>query len=164
MIDPKQDDLSAFADWYLREGPRHIKPPAQDTMMHVEGLTGLCVYRNPPFQVELFLVRPNVFIPQHIHPNVDSYEVFLYGMEFVVDTQVVIPYEDRLNPAWYHHTFRILPNCYHGGRSGPEGGAFMSIQHWLNDTVPTHVGDDWAGNTMGKNHNRYIEEKSNGNS
>ena len=66
MIDPKQDDLSAFADWYLREGPRHIKPPAQDTMMHVEGLTGLCVYRNPPFQVELFLVRPNVFIPQHI--------------------------------------------------------------------------------------------------
>jgi hypothetical protein len=133
-------------------------------MMHVEGLTGLTVYRNAPFQVELFLVRPNVTVPQHIHPNVDSYEVFLYGMEFIVDNKTVIPYEDRLNPSWYHHTFRLKPNCYHGGRSGPEGGAFMSIQHWLNNIAPTHVGDDWDGNTMGDHHNKYIKEKTHGNS
>jgi len=164
MIDPKQDDLSAFADWYLRSGPRHIQPPAQDTMMHIEGITGLCIYRNNPFQVELFLVSPNVTVPQHLHPNVDSYEVFLYGVEFSANNEIRIPYEDRLNPSWYHHTFRLKPNCYHGGRSGPEGGAFMSIQHWLNNIAPTHVGDDWDGNTMGDHHNKYIKEKTHGNS
>ena len=32
------------------------------------------------------------------------------------------------------------------------GGAFISIQHWLNNVEPNHVSSNWSGDTMGKQH------------
>ena len=55
-------------------------------------------------------------------------------------------------PTHAYKTIRVKPNDIHGGTSSKNGGAFISIQHWLNDVDPSHVSSNWSGDTMGKEH------------
>ena len=54
-------------------------------------MTSLCIYRHEPFQVELVTVKPGTYIPPHTHPNVDSYEVALRGIEFYSGGKTTLP-------------------------------------------------------------------------
>ena len=84
------DKLTHFLTWYLDAGLR-IFVPHFDFVHFVEGVTGLTIYRDGQYQVQLFTATPNTVIPSHTHPNVDSYEVALSGMEFFLDDKVVLP-------------------------------------------------------------------------
>ena len=159
MINPKEDKLSNFANWYLTSG--EIKgiytPSAKNALVFIDGLYGISLYRKKPYQVELFICQPNLNIPEHTHPNVDSYECFVYGMKFTHSGKTVISEEQSLEetnklPTHAYQTIRVKPNDPHGGVASKYGGAFISIQHWLNDTEISHVGLDWSGDTMGKAH------------
>ena len=84
------DDLTHFLQWYLNAGLRLFVP--HDNFIHfVEGVTGVTIYRSEPYQVQLFTATPNTVIPSHTHPNVDSYEVSLSGMESVSYTHLTLP-------------------------------------------------------------------------
>ena len=158
MIDPKQDDLSYFANWYLTSGKiDRIYTPFKNPLLFIEGVSGIVLYRSKPYQVELFICQPNLIIPEHTHPDVDSYECFLYGMKFTHSGETVMSEEEALEeqdgyPINAYQTIRVKPNDLHGGTASKEGGAFISIQHWLNDVEPTHVSSNWNGNSMGKQH------------
>ena len=146
MIDPKQDELSAFANWYLTSGDiNRIYTPNKNGLLFIEGVSGIVLYRNKPFQVE------------HTHPDVDSYELFLYGMKFTHCGETAITEKQALEeqegyPINAYQTIRVKPNDPHGGTASKFGGAFISIQHWLNDVDPTHVSSNWDGKSMGSNH------------
>ena len=155
------DELTIFLEWYLENGSK-ILTPLNDSTHFVEGLTSSCIYRSDQFQVEFVTVAPNTDIPQHFHPNVDSYEVVLKGMEFVLNGEVILPMnvaekqrsDSNLSKKHYENV-RVLPKSSHGGRSGPNGGCFLSVQHWLNGVKPTSVGMDWKGEgTMGDKHTK----------
>ena len=45
----------------------------------VEGFNSHIQFRNNQYQVQIFSTPPNFFIPEHKHPNVDSFEVYLSG-------------------------------------------------------------------------------------
>ena len=158
MIDPKQDDLSYFANWYLTsEKIDRIYTPFKNPLLFIEGVSGIVLYRSKPYQVELFICQPNLIIPEHTHPDVDSYECFLYGMKFTHSGETVMSEEEALEeqdgyPINAYQTIRVKPNDLHGGTASKNGGAFISIQHWLNDVEPTHVSSNWNGNSMGKQH------------
>jgi len=160
------DDLTTFLKWYLDAGLR-IFTPLNDAVHFVENVVGTTIYRHGPFQVQLFTATPNTVIPEHLHPNVDSYEVALTGMEFTLEGKIVLPMwasemkcEDSNLSRAHYSTVRVLPESLHGGRSGPKGGAFMSVQHWLNGVKPTSVGNDWnGGETMGNDHTTQVTTK-----
>ena len=131
------DDLQQFRDWWLKQRP--INTPQINALSHVAETHGVVLYRQDNYQVELFNVKPNSEIPPHIHPNVDSYEVFIGGdIDFMCDGE-------------YHSlhavgaSIRVLPSSWHGGKFGERGGCFLSIQKWLNNVEPKFVGDDWVG-------------------
>jgi len=157
-IDPKQDQLSSFAHWYLTSGKiDRVFTPAKNGLLFIEGVSGIVLYRYKPFQVELFICKPNLVIPEHTHPDVDSYECFLYGMKFTHSGQTIIDEQEALKeddgfPINAYQTIRVKPNDPHGGTASKHGGAFISIQHWLNDVDPTHVSSNWSGDSMGKEH------------
>jgi len=47
-------------------------------------------------------------------------------------------------------TVEVNTDTIHAAKIGPNGGCFISIQHWLNEKPPTSVGYDWddsIGNT-----------------
>lgn len=106
------------------------------------------LYRAKPWQVQLFQVIPNSTIPPHRHPNVDSFEIYLGGdIQFHADGQTLTFQQDEPDFTGKHPHFgkqiRVKPHTWHGGSFGPQGGVFLSVQHWGNQTDPTTVGDDW---------------------
>ena len=160
------DALTTFLEWYLEAGLK-IFTPMDDAVHFVENVVGTTIYRHEQFQVQLFTANPNTIIPEHVHPNVDSYEVALTGMEFTLQGKIILPMwasdtkcqDSNLSIAHYS-TVRVLPESLHGGRSGPKGGAFMSVQHWLNGVKPTSVGNDWNGGaTMCYDHTTQVTTK-----
>jgi hypothetical protein len=95
-INPKEDELSNFAYWYLTSGEvDKFFTPIKNGLLFIEGVSGIVLYRNEQFQVELFICQPNLFIPEHTHPDVDSYECFLYGMK-MRDTKLLDNFKKRI--------------------------------------------------------------------
>jgi hypothetical protein len=147
------DELEQFYHWYA-SNPGFLVPQdrAQD---FIEGLTALTIHRSGPFQVQLVIVSPNIVIPTHTHPDVDSFEVFLRGMVFHLNGEVLVNEAQRdertgVMPAAAFTSIRVRPSDPHGGHAGPSGGAFLSIQQWSRE--PTSVGDSWVGTHLGKSH------------
>lgn len=133
-------------------------------------MTSIVLHRTRDYQTELFIAprewkttkhsRNYHFadggrqesIGQHRHPNVDSYEVPLCGqIDFYVNGKPISTPEriraisPRGQSGVYGSYTRILPTDWHGAAFGSGGGAFMSVQHWLNGVPPSSVGLDWEG-------------------
>ena len=154
-----KDDLKEFKNWYFKNNT--IKTPFDNPLMFIDGIAGITLYRKKPFQVQLFICEPNINIPEHTHPNIDSFELFLYGMKFthsgktIIDSDMALKEKNKI-PFCSYQTIRVKPNDWHGGVSSKNGGAFISIQHWLNNTKPRHVSDDWQGEVVGKKHKQQL--------
>ena len=132
----KFDDLESFKDWWLTKRP--FNTPQDNILTHVAETHGVVLYRQKPYQVELFNVKPNSEIPSHKHPNVDSFEVYIGGdISFMCDNHWL----DNMSIG---QSIRVTPSTIHGGKFGERGGCFLSIQKWLNNKDPIFVGDDWT--------------------
>ena len=161
------DHLTTFLEWFLDakafdgfplyipvEDSIHFSGTAGPDPHAASGVVGLTIYRQDPFQVQLFTCTPDGLIPPHTHPNVDSYEVALRGMEFYLEDKIVLHdwqsvFEDtrpgkKGQCMAKYHVVRVLPEAIHGAKAHKTGGAFMSVQHWLNGVKPSSVGKDWT--------------------
>tara|TARA_R100000541_G_scaffold930_2_gene4771 strand:+ start:1171 stop:1686 length:516 start_codon:yes stop_codon:yes gene_type:complete len=158
------DDLKQFKDWYKKNNTINI--PHDKPLMFIDGIMGITLYRKGQYQVQLFICEPNNIITEHSHPNIDSYEMYLWGMEFSHLGKPIINKEmslmERRNkpgePRWKGFTLRILPGERHDAKSSIHGGAFLSIQKWLNNIKPSHVSEDWDGNILGDKHKDQLRK------
>ena len=138
--------LEEFVEYWMKEKP--FTPMTEGTNF-VDILSGTTLYRSYPFQVELFIAKPNIVIPPHIHPNVDSYEVWVSGdIDFM------------RKGKWYNHPhenpkIRVKHNNIHGAKTGNLGGSFLSIQKWLDNTHPDFIGNNWLDNNK---NNKYVSD------
>ncbi|MGZ5050454.1 MAG: hypothetical protein ACXWF8_05275 [Methylobacter sp.] len=142
------DDLAAFASWWLNT--RTFCPPRTTPISFYGNMTGVVLYRHENYQVELFIADPDSVAPSHVHPDVDSFELYLSG-DLVFNIGGVV-FDPALQDSLSFGPTRIRPDCWHDGKTGKIGGAFLSIQKWLNGVPPTSVGDNWAdsdGNKRG---------------
>ena len=155
------DELSTFLVWFFEERP-FFYVPARESIHFVEGANTITMYRVGNKQAQMILMDPDVEIPEHVHPNVDSYEVALNGMTFTHSGQELVNYEtdNEVTEAglYMNHGMcvRVKPDDVHGGNSSPNGAVFISVQHWLNDVPPTSVERDWSGSTLGDTHTGSI--------
>ena len=145
------DDLEEFLEWYVAN-PRHAAIPFHHGFTFDQGVCGFVLFRQPPYQVQMFIVAPGYDVPEHRHPNVDSFEVYLGGhLEMRLAGHVVVNPDEAsvCAPNGLSHArgcvLRLRPRDWHGGKAGASGGAFLSVQKWLNGLDPTSVGDDWMG-------------------
>jgi hypothetical protein len=150
------DVLTGFAQWWLAN--RILSPPLDHCYTKAGGSTGFTLFRQAPFQVQVFLNEPNCEIVDHTHPNIDSYEVYLGGeVYFRLNGQTIITPEMMNEPQnLIGKMIRILPSDWHGATLGDKGGAFFSIQHWLNGVAPTSVELDWQGPAIDEAHSAAI--------
>ena len=146
-----ETDLEFYLKHFFETKP--ILFPPDNPVNFVEGVIGYTVHRYKQFQTQLFIVQPNVEIPDHIHPNVDSFEVSIYGMTFRHSKEIVVPSERQAQGEAIY----VDHNDWHGGKANPTGGCFLSVQKWLNDVPPSSVGNDWDGETMGDLHQNQIQ-------
>lgn len=161
------DRLSEFATWWSTKAPIVPVTPIINGQSFIEGIHGVVLFREKPFQVQLFIVEPNFIIPEHKHPNVDSYEVFLNGMKFthnenLADSGLILDFESGMIPdvrgvsTLRGACIRVQPEELHGGQASPSGGSFISIQEWLNNIEPSSVENDWEGEAIGELHRKHI--------
>ncbi len=158
------DDFSYFVRDFLDNYLGDFRVPWSGSIHSFDGVSGLTIYRQNPYQVQLFILQPNVIIPQHMHPNIDSYEIFLTGVKLSYKNHM-------LNRDWGHacndgvsnnfkKIIRIKPGEMHGGLSSDTGGAFISAQCWKNGLEPSSVSNDWVGDVIGEDHKKQIEANS----
>ena len=148
-----ETDLEVYLKYFFDTKP--ILFPPKNPLNFVEGVTGYTINRYNQFQTQLFIASPNTEIPDHIHPNVDSFEVAISGMTFRHSGEVIgTPETMQSGEAIY-----VAHNDWHGGVSSSTGGCFMSVQKWLNDVTPSSVERDWNGETMGNLHDSQILTK-----
>ncbi len=157
------DELERFLHWFLTKGSSLGAVPLLNAVHKIEDVYSVTWYRQAPFQVQLFVVPPNYIIPEHTHPNVDSFEVYLGGqIKFSLHGKWVVSEDEFTGPTEFGlskirgHTIRVKPDSVHGGIFGPAGGVFMSVQHWLNGVEPHCVSRDYDGIVMGESHAKSV--------
>jgi hypothetical protein len=150
------DPLTQFMQWWL--AGRYISTPDTGTQASFnEGFSGIVLFRERHYQVQLFIIEPNSISLSHVHPNVDSYEVFVGGdLQFTVEGVAYgagsFKTEDPLYNLVKGVGNRFLPTAWHDGITGEGGASFLSIQRWLNGVSPHSIADDWIDvdkNTIG---------------
>jgi hypothetical protein len=157
--DPENDPLDAFISWFFNNIGPMGRVPLLNAVHRIDDVTSVLWFRQGPFQVQLFIAPPNKIIPEHIHPNVDSYEVYVGGCikfsknkEWVASEEDFLKVDDSGLPKLRGMLVRVKPDEWHGGVAGPDGSAFFSVQHWLNDVEPHCVACDYTGPVMGEDH------------
>lgn len=159
IIDTKNfqplSDLEVYLKWVVNNVSVCPWLVVEKNLSFADGVVGFVIHRMGQFQTQLFTVNPNIVIPEHIHPNVDSYEVAINGMTFAHSGMVVMTSDMNISGM----SMYVNHNDWHGGHSSENGGCFLSVQQWLNDVIPTSVGNDWDGDTMGSQHDSTISNK-----
>lgn len=150
------DVLEQFTSWFLQQ-PLILLSPVQ--VYHFDPVDSLVLYRKPPFQVELFVIKNDGGFPEeHRHPDVDTIEVHLCGdIPLTINgkpPQSLFVPRPPIEPLCLN---RIRPTDYHGAEKVPGGGAFLSIQHWLNGVTPTSVGLNWEGSPTSLTHAELLD-------
>lgn len=134
-------NVREFALWWLRAKP-FKQPP--DNIVHTGPFAGVTLFREGPFQVQMFIGKPGATAPAHRHPNIDSVE---YGVGGNGEQN----FKSERN-AHRGALFFVEPNELHIAQAGSSGGAFISIQKWLNGVEPTSVEQDWIGDPLDEKH------------
>ena len=140
--------LRKFAVWWLRNKP--FKVPATDGIRYYEDVSGITLFREGQFQVQMFIVKPNCASPRHAHPHIDSIEYGLYGDDTF----------DSDRNFRLHGLICIGPGEFHTAAARERGGAFISIQKWQDGHTPTSVELDWVGASLDSSHAAQIGEQS----
>lgn len=154
----KFDALANFVLWYLDQPFMGLQ--SYDVYDYGK-IRSLVIYRDAPFQVELFTgVEGWAFPDPHRHPNVDTYECLVSGfIPFIVNGK---PFEafPVVKPHGTFHLTHVGPNDWHGADPAPGTASFLSIQMWLKGVQPTSVGLDWEGNFSSEEHVNLVKNLS----
>lgn len=136
----------------------------EDYERDIYGCKGLCSYllhRDGEYQTQVFKTPENFVIPEHTHPNVDSYEIFVSGeVAFTHSGRWMSACADKCKDVFLHTSNEIIKTTAikvdakdpHGGFSGKGGHVFLSIQKWLHNVKPKCVAIDYSGGTMSTKH------------
>ena len=143
-------DLEVYLKWSIQNMTISPLSIAGNNLSFVDGLCAVVLHREGQFQTQLVFVHPDVVIPNHHHPNINSYEVAMQGITFIHSGRTIPSKIMRPGMAIY-----VDHGDWHEAYS-KNGGCFLSVQQWLNDITPTSVGYDWVGDTMGDRHDSNI--------
>lgn len=148
-------NLAAFVRWFNCMPLTQLLPPdavvarftGPSTVKDESGanVIGTILHRDGAYQAELFSFgatpRGGSFA-EHRHPDVDSVELYLSGdIEFnVVRRGRNEKYRGIRNaPLW------ITAEDFHGGKIGPAGATFVSLQRWRTGIALSSIGHNWIG-------------------
>jgi hypothetical protein len=156
--------VEEFAQWYL-DNRCPIRPPFHDAIYFTEMTASLCLFRHENYQVELYIVKPDMDCPKHSHPGVDSYFIYLTGHVEFGDkdgkyTDLSEGQKEGVNGshALLGKFITALNSEDHSVRTGNTGGAYLSFEKW-NDGFPDSVAVNWVGETVGDQHTSIITKE-----
>ena len=137
------NSLRHFTNWWWRNGQPYKVP--DESVKTCEGSHEWVLFRAGQYQVEQVTLLPNIPVPPHAHPNIDTYETHLTGVGNAWIEDVHLPYS--MDYESHHPRARrlLIPaGTSHWGMADTVVVA-LSFQHWHNAISPTFITDDWVG-------------------
>ena len=129
------------------------------------------IYRGGRFQAEFFSLQPGPGFPrQHRHPDVDSVEFILSRhVPLIINSADVsgldgcggrlgIAMPEAADSVNAGTLYPVLSTDWHGVGDVPDGGAFISLQEWMNAREPTSVGLNWEGTPVSLKHRAMLRQ------
>jgi hypothetical protein len=137
--------VEAFANWYMSNRMPWMIPWDAEVICS-DDATAICVFRHGRFQVELYLVHPEVAVPSHSHPGMDSLIIRLGA------GNTGKKHELGVSSIWGAMAPVLRAGEVHGGRPlgfSSKGYAMLTFQHWPEGIEVSSAAVLWKGDTAG---------------
>lgn len=145
-------NVEEFAHWYMGNRMPWMVPWDAEVICS-DDATAMVLFRHGRFQVELYLIHPNMAIPTHCHPNMESVIVRLGAGNLGKRTP------EGVSDIWGAMAPVLYPGEVHGGRPlgfSPKGYAMLTFEHWLGPEEMTSAAVLWKGDTAGPKQDAII--------
>lgn len=146
------DAITGFVEEYLKTfDPRDIAKPEgwNRNFFGVPNFHRKVMYKEGQYQVECLNWPPHAIIPEHRHPDIDSYEVYIRGkISFSHGGYWIDSHPEQEKICKMRHDFftlKVYHDDIHGAFMGDDRSIFMSVQHWQNGVKPSTVGENYVG-------------------
>lgn len=149
------DTIEDFVRWFADNGAPLLVSHTTD-VTEAEGFTVATLLQKGRYHLELYLMRNQMSLPNHVHPNVKVLTVELGGGARGKPRLDGKGCSDRyLTSPVYSY-----PNTPHGATDFPQNGKgwlALSFQEWPEGVEHKPVTVWWVGPTMGPRHEALIE-------
>lgn len=153
----RDQSLDGYVEHYLKTGHNALPWVTYD----FGPVVSVVLQRVPPFQAELFILKPGLGFPRaHRHPDVDSVEFVVseYIPFFVNGRDITRVDGMRERLTNYGAKYPVRAEDWHAVGDVPNGGSFLSLQKWKNGVEPTSVGKNWEGCPVSQQHKTLLRE------
>lgn len=151
-IPDEWEDVRAFMNWYMTNGMPWMIPWGAEVICS-DDATAIALFRKGRWLAELYLVHPNLPVPVHSHPDVESIIVYLGGGEQEQED------EFGMSTKWGVIAPLLKSGETHGGRpfgQSAKGYAMINFQHWPEGVEVTSAAVRWQGDTAGPKQDALI--------
>jgi hypothetical protein len=145
--------VTEFAQWYMNSGMPWMIPWDAEVIC-TDDATALCLFRKGRWMVELYLIHPNMAVPTHSHPGMESVIIRLGAGN--LGTRDI---KTGTSSFWGSMTPVLHSGEEHGGRPlgfSDKGYALLTFEQWPVGVTPTSAAILWKGTTAGTTHDELI--------
>lgn len=140
--------LEDFVDWYCDQR-MPIMIPWNANVIRSDDAVAICLFRKGHYQVEFYIVYPNMYIWKHAHPRMEVITMNLGGGGTWPPAEGT-----RTNTSnnWGGLTSKLVNGNYHGGgadASTGQGFVIMAFQRWDDPKEMTSAAVQWKGAIQG---------------
>ena len=149
-------DVASFTDWYF-DVRMPLMIPANASVTRTDDATAICIFKKPPYQIEMYIIHPKMMIPTHAHPDVEIVTAILGGGKIWRSTNV------GTSASWGIVSQILKSGEYHGGphlSALSEGYVLLSFEKWPDNAEITSAAIQWKGPTAGPIHDELIRKRS----
>lgn len=152
------ESIESFTNWYLDQR-MPLMIPWDAEVIKTDDATAICIFRKPPYQVELYLIHPGLSVSTHAHPGMEVITMSLGGGK--IDTRSIT----NTSTSWGDISENLKNGEFHGGQTLLKqslGFGLMSFEKWPEGVPMTSAAIHWTGKTAGPIHDSLIEEHNPG--
>lgn len=146
--------LEEFVIWYINGQIPFLIPNGSGSIV-TDDATAICIFRQPPYQVEFYIIHPNVNIKLHSHPDIETITIHLGGDK--TSTTGDFGTSNTFNRDKFE---KVIMGKKHGKftESGfsNEGFAMLSFQRWRQGITMTSAALNWRGPSAGPIHDKLL--------
>jgi hypothetical protein len=145
--------IEDFVDWYMNSKmPIMIPWDAKTTM--TDDATAICLFRKPPYQIEMYIIHPNKTVQTHAHPGLDVITMILGGGKTTTKSVTGV------STSWGYISENLKQGETHAGQvrsRNNDGYVILSFEKWPDGVEMTSAAIRWTGKTAGPMHDALIQ-------
>ena len=157
IIPDDWDSLEDFTNWYINDARMPLMIPYDAVVVQSDDAVAVSLFRKGQYQVELYLIYPQMYILKHSHPRMEVITMALGGGSMsprIIDTNT--------SASWGNMNNKLLPGEEHGGEMSSiigNGQVILTFEKWLDPTEMTTAAAHWKGKIRGELQAKLIKNQ-----